>query len=491
MGGAAWNRFSCPLTINGNYWGGANDGKFHGNLAEIAILAADPFIYPTSGALNFDDLALVPDSESFTLDLAQAKWLPAPAAAGRLRPRLGVAVHFDLDGFARNASLNVAQAAGFSFVRTDLLWQAVASDGGYHFSTYDKLLRALEARGMSALFILDYGHPEHSPLDGFPWTPLRAADIAAFSRFAEAAAAHFRGHNVRFEIWNEPNQPLFWQPNPDAFEYAALAQSALAAVRRGAPGVPVSLGGINADDFGYLAALSATGLQQGNTTALHPYLREAPEQAGNILSIAAGLANAGNKTQKISLADLWDTEWGYSASWGFADGSVPESKGHDPLNRMRQAIWAVRKALAVWVLNLPVSVWYDLRDDPPPDPALPPDPADPEQNFGLVDVDYHAKAAFFALRALKSVAQDGVYTGMLDNAPPGLHALKIKRRGKSTYVVWQERAAVTNKISWPQQPGVSVMDMLGEPVSPACAKGVCSVAAGESTGPVYLTFQPG
>ena len=135
---------------------------------------------------------------------------PARAELGLI----GVNIH----RFRDNAPLDLAREAGFRFARADLLWERVERDGTYRFRTYDALMNALEARGMGALLILDYGHPDHGGK-----VPRTAEDIAAFGRFAEAAARRFKGRDVRYEIWNEPNIVQFWPPGPNAREYAATA----------------------------------------------------------------------------------------------------------------------------------------------------------------------------------------------------------------------------------------------------------------------------
>jgi hypothetical protein len=74
---------------------------------------------------------------------------------------------------------------------------------------------------MGALWILDYGHPDHGGS-----VPRTTDDIVAFGRFAEAAAEHFEGRNVRDEIWNEPDVEHFWPPVANVEEYPALLRQA-------------------------------------------------------------------------------------------------------------------------------------------------------------------------------------------------------------------------------------------------------------------------
>ena len=164
-------------------------------------------------------------TETFHAD-AMAETEPPPPGSLELAPRLGVGIHLLRD----DHSLDLARDAGFKFVRMDMLWANVERGGRYRFFAYDALLRALDARGMGVLWILDYGHPDHGGS-----TPRTPQDIAAFGRFAEAAAAHFKGRNVRYEIWNEPNTDRFWTPAPNSSEYAALLREAVAAIRRADP----------------------------------------------------------------------------------------------------------------------------------------------------------------------------------------------------------------------------------------------------------------
>ena len=58
---------------------------------------------------------------------------------------------------------------------------------------------------MSALFILDYGHPSYT--GGIQTPPTSPAQIAAFVKFATAAFSTLKasGIEVQYELWNEPD----------------------------------------------------------------------------------------------------------------------------------------------------------------------------------------------------------------------------------------------------------------------------------------------
>src|SRR5882724_3196732 len=70
-----------------------------------------------------------------------------------------------------------------------------------------------------ALFILDYGNPLYT--EGKSVRTPAARD--AFVKWAVAAAKHFAGRGVVWELFNEPNIAIFWPPQPNVDEYKALA----------------------------------------------------------------------------------------------------------------------------------------------------------------------------------------------------------------------------------------------------------------------------
>ena len=182
----------------------------------------------------------------------------------------------------------------------------------------EKIARYL-ARGLDAVLILDYGHPDYDVRT--------AAGVAAFARYAAAAVQRYAGPRVRFEVWNEPNHPTYWGGAPDAAEYAALADGALSAIRAVAPGAVVSTGGLSYFDFPYLAQMLRLGAADAaDAVALHAY--ETPEglaekwvQADRLIRDVLGEARP-----------LWITEWGYTLG-----NAGAASRGDDPAFLDRQA----------------------------------------------------------------------------------------------------------------------------------------------------------
>jgi hypothetical protein len=446
----------------------ANDvpGKIKGRLVETGILVQARDRVTVEGSVSFDEVRLRESSETFHID-AVAQAGPPPSESFELTPRLGVNVHLLRDDHA----LDLARAAGFGFVRMDMLWANVERRGRYRFFAYDVLLRALDARGMGVLWILDYGHPDHGGS-----TPRTPQDVAAFGRFAEAAAEHFKGRNVRYEIWNEPNTSQFWAPSPNASEYAVLLREAVAAIHRADPSAKVSSGGVSRIDEEFLSRAVDPTLAAGLTAiGIHPYPEAGPETIAPGLWILRDWA-ARTLGQRI---EIWDTEWGYSSSNAPKDAP---SNGHTETGRVRQAVLAVREILTIWSVGLPLAVWYDLRDDGP-------DPANPEQNYGLLDSSGNEKPAMKAIRTLMGAISGRKYAGMIQETPAGIHAMRFDGSTDTLLIVWTDQSCGRRTVEYKQHDLISANDLMGKTIkSKDKPGGQMRVELDDAVGLLYLLW---
>jgi len=468
-GGRDWRLAVVPLAAKSTgYFDEDHSGAPQGRVIAIGILAEARYPRAMRGTVAFDDLRLLESADqAFTLRL-DAPLVPAQRGSAQLGPRLGVNVHALRD----ERALDAARDAGFTFARADLLWRQVERNGRYRFFGYDRVLSALEARGMGMLWILDYGHPQHGGD-----TPRAPGDVTAFAAFAEAAAAHFEGRNVRYEIWNEPDTERFWPPSPNAAEYAALLREAAAAIRRADPAAKVATGGLARMDLPFLEAVIAAGAGGGvDAVGVHPYRRSGPE------SVAAELAPfrellARSLGEKV---EIWDTEWGY-ASYDYFSQNL-HGDGHSGAGRDRQAVLACREALTVWALGLPVAVWYDLRDDGA-------EPKNPEHNYGLLDANDADKPAMKVFRALARVASDHTYAGLVADVPDGAHAMRLDGPADTVFAVWNEQPDARITLRFPTDGFLSASNLTGEPLKlKRGGSGAGEIVLAETEGPVYLKF---
>src|SRR5438128_1272034 len=224
---------------------------------------------------------------------------------------LGVNTHF-ID--PHPGEVKMIADAGFRWVRTDFIWQATERRRGeYDFSGYDRLLRELDAFKIRALFILDYGNPFYTNGKSVR-TPVARE---AFARWAVAAAKHFAGRGVVWELFNEPNAAAFWPPRPDAQEYSALALEVGRAFHKAIPNEQLIGPATSQIDFDFLESCFKAGrASPGSAVSVHPYRKTDPETAAFDYArlremigkyVAAGAE--GKQTVIIS------SEWGYSAAW--------------------------------------------------------------------------------------------------------------------------------------------------------------------------------
>ncbi len=263
---------------------------------------------------------------------------------------------------ARPGELKQLSQGGFSWVRTDLKWDVTEKEKGkYDFSSYDRLISELKPYGIRALFILDYGNE-------------------AFARWSVAAATHFQGQNVLWELYNEPNHRLFWPPKPDAQEYVALALAVGRAWRKSVPDEKLIGPATSEIDFDFLESCFKAGLlQYWSAVSIHPYRHSDPETAAadycrlrELIKVYAPASPAGPRDKSATQKEIpiIASEWGYSAVWrGFTE--------------QKQAQMLARAWLTNSANGIQLSIWYDWHDDGM-------DPTEAEHHFGTVANPYQA-----------------------------------------------------------------------------------------------------
>jgi hypothetical protein len=286
----------------------------------------------------------------------------------------GVNIHFTEASPPEAARLG---EPGFGVVRMDFTWQRVeATPGVYDFSAYDNLTALLAADHIRPLYILDYDNTNY---DG-GLSPHTDGGRAAYARFAGAAAAHFRGRGVIWEIRNEPNLAIFWKPKPNAVDYAELAVAVAAAVRKADPGACVLGPCSSGFDWDFLRTTFQQGLLGAvDAVSVHPYRATAPETADadytKLRQLIAAYTPAGQPQRPIVCS-----EWGYSTAWGGMSADL-------------QGSYLVREWLANLADGVDLSIYYDWKNDGT-------NPADGESNFGTVASDLTPKSAFLTAKAL-------------------------------------------------------------------------------------------
>jgi polysaccharide biosynthesis protein PslG len=322
--------------------------------------------------------------------------LPPAALQAQIPPPVipagvGVNIHFVT---GHEPDLDLISQAGIKFVRMDFQWDAIErTPAVYDWNAYEQLTDHLERRGLRAIYILDYKHPAYEPLvtarravgepvpEEYTASPRHPESVAAFARWAAAAAHRFHGRRVIWEIYNEPNGN-FWRPQPDVAEYTTLALATAKAMREAEPGATILAPAMSTFDWKFLEPFLHSGvLEYLDAVSVHPYRRadQPPESAApdyqRLRQLIDRCAPVGKRPDKIPILS---GEWGYASN----------TKG---VSLETQAAYAVRQQLSNLLCGVPLSIWYDWKNDGS-------DPGDAEQNFGTVTPDLQPKPAYTALR---------------------------------------------------------------------------------------------
>jgi hypothetical protein len=265
----------------------------------------------------------------------------------------------------------------------DLNWGGTERERGkYDFGAYDKLVQAIEPHGIRAILILDYSNRLY---DGGA-SPHTDDGREAMARWVVAAAKHFAGKGIIFEMWNEPNIG-FWKPRPNADDYAKLAVAVGKAMRTGAPDELYVGPATSTIDLKFLETCFKAGcLEYWDAVSVHPYRQSGPEtveaEYRKLRALIARYAPRGKAIPIIS------GEWGYSTGW----------KGFD---EARQGKYLPREFLVNLCNDVPVSIFYDWHDDGT-------DPKESEHHFGTVrnayvkdrEPVYEPKPSYVAMKEL-------------------------------------------------------------------------------------------
>lgn len=364
---------------------------------------------------------------------------------------LGVNIHFT---DPRPGEMEMLAAAGLRWVRMDFAWNSTEREKGkYDFSAYDRLMAALDRHKLRALLILDYSNRHYDK----GLSPASDEGRKAFARWAAAAAKHFQGRGILWEMYNEPNIG-FWRPKPDVQQYVKLALEVGKALREAAPAELYIGPATSQIDWKFLEACFKAGLlDYWCAVSVHPYRHKAPETAApeyaRLRQLIDKYAPEGKKVPILS------GEWGYSAVWR----SFDETRQGKMLPRQ----WLVNLANQV-----PLSIWYDWHDDGP-------DPKEPEHHFGMVRHPYHAgrepvydpKPAYKAAKTFTTLLDGFAFQERLPAGGEEDYVMVFAKGTQKRLVAWTASVS-PRKVTVPIGPGrFAVTSHTGERLSPVSTEG--------------------
>lgn len=259
---------------------------------------------------------------------------------------------------------------------------------------------------------------------GRPW--VYKPDLAAWAEFVENTTRHYRDLVQHWEIWNEPNIAVFWEPQPSAAEYFDVLRAGYEAAKRGNPECRVLMPGLAGPLQGrwgmdFLDELLQLGAARYcDAISIHPYRQATPEEsdlAGDLQHIA-DLAEANGGRRPIWFTeDCWTTD--------LPGGSTEE----------RAALMLPRcYALALGTGLMERFVWFRLAD-----PGV--DRFYGEDNYGLCYHDLTPKPAYFAHATTAALLDGGTPEPAWDFGPRAMGRVFETARGRVA-AVWSTQGEV-------------------------------------------------
>jgi hypothetical protein len=261
-------------------------------------------------------------------------------------------------------------------LRMNLAWGTVqgSSGAGYDWSHYDGVVGDAAKNGIRVLPTV-YSSPQWA--EPSPEYPPLGGRLGEFEDFARAAVERYGSDGsfwkenpgipklpiTLWQLWNEPNSPLFWKPAPNASDYLELLRSFDSTVGRADRKAQVMLGGLfptprggNSME-GFMTELYEGGAQgHFDAAAIHPYAAN----PANALASTADLRNVMNESGDRD-TPIWITEVGW-ASAGQPSGLTVGPERQAAYLRQTFDLAAQHRER----LGIDGVIWYSLNDTPGP-----------------------------------------------------------------------------------------------------------------------------
>jgi murein DD-endopeptidase MepM/ murein hydrolase activator NlpD len=254
---------------------------------------------------------------------------------------------------------NAAELDGLQWVR--LVFQRAAAsypDLATAFNFYDPLIQSYSQVGVRSLLILN----QETFWGQGPWNtgnwPLYAD---GFADQARQIAAHYRGQNVAYQIWNEGDTHGSSSVYVQADDFAPVLEKAAAAIRAQDPNAEIVLGGLASGTdtaIQYVQEVRAAlgGGLPVDAIGVHPYGHWPPSGQPLIpTGWFAPLEPALNRyASAFAPTPIWITEIGVSEPGGIGSAHWPNIA-----NYMQETFALIQQH---YVNAIPVVIWFAWSD---------------------------------------------------------------------------------------------------------------------------------
>jgi hypothetical protein len=337
--------------------------------------------------------------------------------------------------------ISEALATGAKTVRIFALWKDFEPNAKGEYPSaevnlantvkvYDDAIRQLNAAGAQPLFVVTEAPAWANGSSDVNMPPNNPAD---FGDFLKRFAAHNKavGKVAGYEVWNEPDENIFWHPGPDPVKYTAMLKAAYTGIKASDPTATVVAGPMTGNDYDWLENLYTAGAQGSfDVAAVHTdtaCLDRGPDEFYRDNGKLARFTFLGYRTvHDVMVAHgdgdkpIWMSELGWSSTnGGPASCTRGQWAGKKP-SGVTDANQAANLTKAYGCLaNDPYvtqALWFTLRDTTT-------ESVDELNHYGLLRTDGSPKPALAAFRGV--IAANGGAAGPCgDFDAPAIRVIK-------------------------------------------------------------------
>jgi hypothetical protein len=392
----------------------------------------------------------------FFMIIAIVSAFAAAISAQRAEPYFGMQTHYgqwhvraDKDSASVIRELDSLVALGAQIIRDECYWEYVETTKGvYTFPPQnDFFVEEASKRGIEVMMLLDYNNPLYA--SGTNAEVVDSANRHAYADYCVAMVEHFAPMGIKyFEMWNEPNLDIFWQPTPGADEYVEMIKVAYPAIKAADSSVVVlgcSTSPLEGDpppqiqwDTYITSVFDLGGGDYMDAVSFHVYRFEnGPEDyITHFVNTAASIA-------------------GTEIPFYITETGLPTHTGWPWIDEEEQAEFLTRVYLVGdWYDQLKYIIYYDFRNDGT-------DASYNEMNFGIINHDFTPKRAYGAVKTLTSFVGDKVLAdhGVIN----GTYINRYSNGADTVTAVWRKEYVRSVEVAH-GAPFVKIVSMDGETV---------------------------
>jgi hypothetical protein len=385
---------------------------------------------------------------------------PAPVGAAASDRRFGlvadIGTRFDGDT-RRNAPVGILAGSGATWAKEEFRWDTLEpSRGRWTWGRLDDVVNAERARNLEILGLLDYSTG---------WAVGEAGELSTappprelWANYVAQTVGHFKDRVHVWEVWNEPNVPVFWRGSKE--QYADLLRVTYDTIKGVDPGATVLGPAISGVDEDWLAAMPWDKM---DAVSLHLYVPPAALNDQGYSLFDQGLPNLKSILARFPAKPIWITEFGFASQ----DGPDPWYVGDEGA----QARYLIQQIAEMLASDLPIAriMPYVLND---------------HDGFELVHGWARPKPAYNAYRTATERLEGATGRGRIA-AGDGVFAFRFERDGHLIDIVWAPNGGTASLTSGGD---AEVIDLFGG--TRTVARAGSAVTLSVNADPVYVIHAP-